>query len=336
MTSLEKTAQMINSMNIDSCQAAQGIVDAGIDFATTSQADAESKTALTGGGYVEDFNQAWSWASEKSTSPTEELKDKNPSEYAKTITGNITWRGLQASDAKSVFGGDDQFLEMIMTMVGSVIIKNPDSSDQEADPKPIKLNGYGITLAELMNGGDVSIYDCDAMGADECLNPPLAPSQTISNPQGLKERVRASLIEVFNAFQSDAEWSQTAKDALSFTTLAGNACLDKLYTAAYSGAESTIAEQIADKCAGRMALEAIYYQTTSYIGTTRSALANAGASESQQAAKEMAMAVLEDSASKYRQEFDALSKTYPTATLYMALDSIKFRTSKEDTLIRGE
>ncbi|MFA0393455.1 conjugal transfer protein TraH [Vibrio sp. 10N.222.54.A1] len=335
MTSLEKTAQAINSMNIDSCQAAQGIVDATASFATTSQADAESKTSLTNSGFTDDFNKAWSWASEESSSPTEALKTKNPTKYAKEITGNLTWRSLQSSDAKTVFGGNDQFLELVMTMVGSVIVKNPDSSDKEADPKLIKLNGYGLTLAELIEGGDYNIYACDSKGVDECLNPPLVPSQTISDV-GLKSRISDSLIEVFNNFQADVAWSQTAKDALSFKTLAGSACLDKIYAAAYSNAQTNVAQQIADLCAGRMALEASYYQVESYIRTTRSALANAGSSDSQQSAKQEANKILEESAEKYRQEFEALNNTYPAGSIYLTLNSIKFRTTKGDTLLGGE
>ena len=228
-----------------------------------------------------------------------------------------------------------QFLELVMTMVGSVIVKNPDSSDKEADPKLIKLNGYGLTLAELIEGGDYNIYACDSKGVDECLNPPLVPSQTISDV-GLKSRISDSLIEVFNNFQADVAWSQTAKDALSFKTLAGSACLDKIYAAAYSNAQTNVAQQIADLCAGRMALEASYYQVESYIRTTRSALANAGSSDSQQSAKQEANKILEESAEKYRQEFEALNNTYPAGSIYLTLNSIKFRTTKGDTLLGGE
>ena len=290
---------------------------------------------LTTSGLTEDFNQAWSWATEEVNSPTEEYKDKKPSEYAKEITGNLTWRSLQSSDAKTVFGGDDQFLEMVMTMVGSIIIKNPDSADKDADPKLIKLNGHGITLAELIEGGEFKIYDCDSNGADECLNPPLAPSKMISDV-GLKSRISDSLVEVFNSFKTEAEWSQTAKDALSFKTLVGAACLDKIYTAANSNAQDNIALQIADLCAGRMALEASYYQVTSYIRTAQSALANAGSSDSQQVAKEQANKMLEESAEKYLQEFEALNSTYPTSSIYLTLNTIQFRTTKNDTLIGGE
>lgn len=334
MTSLEKTAQMINSMNIDSCQAAQGIVGAGVDFATTSQSDTASKTKLAAGGFADDFSSAWTWANEEPDSPSEALKSKNPSAYAKEITGNITWRSLQETDAKTVFGGDDQFLEMLMTMVGSVIVKNPDPSDKEADPKLITLNGYGISLAEVIKGGNLSIYKCDATGADECLDPPLKPSYNITD-DGLKKRISDSLYEVFKAQQLDIEWNQQAKDALSFTTVTSSVCMKKIRNAAMSNAGDHIAQDIADLCAGRMALEAAYAQVKSYVETVKASLENAGSSDTQKAAKAKAIAVLESSLLQYHTEYRVLNSTYPTSTVFTTLSNIDFNVSGNETVIEG-
>lgn len=335
MTSLEKTAQAINSMNISSCQTAQGIVNAGVDFATTSQADTASKMGLTEGGFADDFSKAWSWTSEKSNSPSNELKGQDANNHAKEITGNIVWRSLKSSNASTVFGGGDEFLEMVMTMTGTVIIQEPEPANDKGDPRLIKLNGHGIPLATIINGGDMKLYDCDSTSEDGCLNPPLSPSQTI-NDTGLQNRIATSLVAVFDAFQSNNDWPQEAKDALSFNTLAGQACLDKIYMAAYSNADRNIATMIANTCAGRMALEASYYQINSYLNTARSALANAGASDSQQTAKEKAEKILEESADKYRQEFEALNLTFPAEKLYTVLNGITFRTSKADTIVGWE
>lgn len=335
MTSLEKTAQLINSMNIDSCQAAQGIVNASKESSATSQANTTSKVELTNSGFVDDFSKAWTWASEESNSPSNELKDKDPAKHAKEITGNIVWRSLKSSNASTVFGGGDEFLEMIMTMTGTVIIQDPVPSSNEGDPKLIKLDGHGVSLASIINGGDMKLYDCDTTTADGCLNPPVSPSQTI-NDVGLQERIATSLVAVFDAFNSNSDWPQKAKDALSFNTLAGQACLDKIYAAAYSNADSNIANMIANACAGRMALEASYYQIISYLKTARSALANAGASDSQQAASEKAEEILEESEDKYTQEYEALNLTFPAEKLYILLNGITFRTTKADTLVGWE
>ncbi|MEZ8329144.1 conjugal transfer protein TraH [Vibrio splendidus] len=332
MTSLEKTAQMINSMNIDSCQAAQGIVDAGVDFATTSQSDITAKTKLAAQGYADDFNKAWGWASEESDSPSEALKAKNPAEYAKEITGNITWRSLKQNNASTVFGGSDEYLEMLMTMVGSVIVKNPDESDKEADPKLINLSGYGITLAEIINGGSFKIYKCDSNGKDECLNPPLSPTKSITN-DGLKKRIEESLFEVFSAQKNNVEWSDTAKNALSFPTITSAVCLNKIREAAIGKLDDAIGRQIAELCAGRVALEAAYTQVGSNIQTIKGSMLNAGSSDSQKAAKEAAIKTLETNLLNYRYEYQDLGSSIPTNTLYQALQQIQIRTTQADTLV---
>ncbi|WP_028864958.1 conjugal transfer protein TraH [Psychromonas aquimarina] len=149
MTSLEKTAQAINKMNMDSCTAAQGIVDAGVDFSTTAKAETKAANNNTNRGIAEDFQEAWNWPSTDGKSNSKKQKETNPAKYASEITGNITWRALIENNVKTTYGGDNSLLEVFQSMVGTVVVADQ-STDSESSPSITTYVGQKISLSQLM------------------------------------------------------------------------------------------------------------------------------------------------------------------------------------------
>ncbi|WP_171353696.1 conjugal transfer protein TraH [Vibrio coralliilyticus] len=333
MTSLEKTAQFINSMNVDSCQAAQGLVSAGVDFATTAKADVSAKTYGISTGQWEDLNEAWGWASESGTSATKQLESANPTAVSENITINTTWKAMKEAEIANVFGGDDQFLELVMTMIGTVVIKNP-SSDTDSDPKPIVYEGAAIKLTDLIDGGTLSIYKCDTTDATGCLSPPLSPSQSVTIT-GLKDMVNESLLGtdgLVSAYSTDSAWSDTAKKTLEFPTLIGHHCLQKIRQSAMTGSIDTLGTYIGEICSERMALELAYMQVTSYIQTTLSALKNLNATPAQESAKEEAERVLKSSRERYYAEYKELEKDASYQDIKAKLETLSFQDMDTNTI----
>jgi len=327
MTSLEKTAQAINALNIDSCQAAQGLVAAtGLDGAT-KQADVIAKVKAVGSGLYDDAGNAWDSVNTTETSAANEIKNNDPEEYKKEITGNIAWRAFNQANLKTVFSGDDDFLELIMTITGTVIINNP-SGDSEASPKPTVIQGHGVTLTNLINestGSDAyKVYECDTKEENGCLTP-TSPASKVVEDKGLRARVIEALTGdngYISSLSSDKKMSDENQKVLSLSTPVGALCMNTIYRAMTGSTDNALlANNIATTCSNRMALEAAFAQVLSYFDSAKSALDNAGASESQQAAKKIAQQVFSDSQQAYFDEYLRLSKDLSFADIKSQIES---------------
>lgn len=330
MTSLEKTAQFINDMNIDSCTAAQGLVDAGYDYATTAQADVSAKTLGINSGTMTDLSEAWAWATTEGKSATQELKSNDSESYSESITMNTTWKSLKNADFNLLLGStedDTELLEFMMSITGTVIIN--DSDDSESDPSMTPINGYIVKLTDLINGSDdnsIKIYECNDTDDTGCLDVDSSPSKTIT-VTGFKTLVEESLTGdsgIINAYANDTEWSTTAKQVLSFPTITGDICLQKIYQAAVHGVAQTIGNQIATLCSERMALEIAYNWVSQNIYAAIASVQNADTSTSQDIAKEKALEVLKASFDSYRQEYEVLSEQSSADKIIDIINAINF------------
>ncbi|GAD91270.1 hypothetical protein VHA01S_080_00100 [Vibrio halioticoli NBRC 102217] len=322
MTSLEKTAQAINSMNIDSCNMAEGLVNATADFATGKQADASAKAMGVNTGVMDDINAAWSWIGTEGKSASNTIKTSNPDEYKTQITGNIAWRAFNNGEIKSVYGADDDFLELMMTITGTVVISDT-SSQADSIPQTQVYKGHGVKLADLVSGGEYLVYECDTNEIDGCLNPPMQPNKTITDI-GLHNRVYNSLIDMDTALTTNQEWTEQAKATLSVTTIVGSKCMQKLYQASMANSNTTIRLQIVNLCSSRMALDTAIVQILNYIDAAESAIKNSENDTSLQSAKKLALATFKESRDAYIEEYNRLSKQIPVESLMVTLDSLDF------------
>ena len=164
LETLQKKIQQLNQFMGNSCQLAQGLVN---DL--TSGMDLKGKTndslVASGKGFLEDMFSSWSEPTGQSATAA---VAKNAPETLKT--GNIVWMQMKRSDTASWFKvqGDNQLLEAIMSLTGSVIIQEP--TGEEKDTQPItELPGNKISLDDLVKGGQVVVYSCGG-DYDKCMN----------------------------------------------------------------------------------------------------------------------------------------------------------------------
>lgn len=161
---LQKKIQQLNQFMGDSCQLAQGIVNdlaSGMD--TKIKMDDKSQASLK--GFVTDFFTGWS--EPKGESATE-VRAKNDPENIKV--GNIVWMQMKRTATASWFrvSGDNKLLEAIMSITGSVIIKEPVGDKKDTQPIS-EIPGNKISLKDLVLGGIVEMYSCGG-DYDKCMH----------------------------------------------------------------------------------------------------------------------------------------------------------------------
>jgi conjugative transfer pilus assembly protein TraH len=185
MSKLQKDIGTINSLMRNSCESAKFLVNAsglgpGVRAWTENQKK-DSANLDTSQGFISDFFGA----SENNTdSPAKPILQSGNTTLINQITGNVVYQALNDSNAASWFAnGDQQMLETLMSLTGTVII-NPkaDNSDTKFDFRPNILK-----VKDIVEGGSVKIYKCES---DQCLLPdPVGDTQTIALT-GLRSRAR--------------------------------------------------------------------------------------------------------------------------------------------------
>ncbi|MCM2485648.1 conjugal transfer protein TraH [Burkholderia glumae] len=174
MQSLQAIAKDINRMNIDSCQAAEGVVNA---VTPDTWKKEQANLADTAGPFMNlysDMTDAWSNTSNNATQAAATINTataQNPNLAAKQPYGNVTWQALlQLPDLST---SDREFL---MSLVGTVIFPDPSDSNG-TEVNPIFLPRIGSVTVEELVGNDpasattdtIQLYQCDE--TTKCLNP---------------------------------------------------------------------------------------------------------------------------------------------------------------------
>lgn len=168
----QKKIQELNQYLGNSCQMAQGIVDnAPSSFENLGKTTASIGATLNGA--VSDFFSA---REETETAKTPEEQLTNEEMIKKELQGNLVWNQLQKQNTKAWFRyGDDELLETMMSMTGTLIRVEPtdDGNGSKTQPlitKPPKAD----LLRAMLEGGNVDVYKCDD---DKCMAP---TNQTIT------------------------------------------------------------------------------------------------------------------------------------------------------------
>jgi conjugative transfer pilus assembly protein TraH len=204
---LQKIASDVNSANMSSCQAAQGIIGglwpvsqlsnqkicqdiAGDDNIFSDWAS--SRQGCTVGGQGDSVTSRAS-ANEKD----QVLKNKN-----------LIWDALGRNH---LFDGNRQLKELVMSIVGSIIFN---SAGQVTILTPMVDNRDVITV--LMRGGTAKIYGCDE--PDLCLGPTVA-SVTISSNNALVTLVQNIMLSMNQKLTDDTGLSDQEKGFLNTTSV---------------------------------------------------------------------------------------------------------------------
>lgn len=168
LTELQDAANKVNQLNINSCEAAQGIVNAA---APEKWEKSQATLGKTFGAYKNiftDFSDGWDKLSDPATrKQVRDQANNDPAAKAKVTRGNVTWKALQKIPTL-----DDDTRRLFMSLIGAYIFDDSSEASGQA-VKVIVKPPTGVTLANLigMPGADnaqVQVYQC--LDGDDCMN----------------------------------------------------------------------------------------------------------------------------------------------------------------------
>lgn len=164
LTELQQVAQALNAMNINSCEAGQGLAE-GLNgnWQRSSQYFAKVSGPIT--GLFSDHSEAREAVqgdNAKTNQAINAITDPKMKQVAKP--GNIAWRALY-----KLPGLDDRDREILMSLTGTIIIP----SDAPADEPPVYKTPKAITIQQFIRGNQnakIPVYTCaDSSGENQCL-----------------------------------------------------------------------------------------------------------------------------------------------------------------------
>ncbi|MBS8989393.1 conjugal transfer mating pair stabilization protein TraG [Escherichia coli] len=205
---LQKMANDINSMNLSSCQVAQGIV--GGLFPQTQVSQQKVCQDIAG-----ESNIFADWAASRqgctvggqSSSVRDKASDKDKERVLKNI--NIIWDSLSKN---RMLDGNKELKEFIMTLTGTLIF----GEDSEITPLPARTTDRDI-LRAIMEGGTAKIYHCN--DSDKCLKVVADANVTIARDKALKSQITKLLTSIQNKAVSDTPLDDREKGFISSTTV---------------------------------------------------------------------------------------------------------------------
>ncbi|HAM8503626.1 conjugal transfer pilus assembly protein TraH [Escherichia coli] len=205
---LQKMANDINSMNLSSCQVAQGIV--GGLFPQTQESQQKVCQDIAG-----ESNIFADWAASRqgctvggqSSAVRDKASDKDKERVLKNI--NIIWDSLSKN---RMLDGNKELKEFIMTLTGTLIF----GEDSEITPLPARTTDRDIVRA-IMEGGTAKIYHCN--DSDKCLKVVADANVTISKDRALKSQIAKLLTSIQNKALSDSPLAENEKTFIQSTTI---------------------------------------------------------------------------------------------------------------------
>ena len=205
---LQKMASDINSMNLSSCQAAQGIV--GGLFPRTQVAQQKVCQDIAG-----ESNIFADWAASRQGCSVggqmdkvqDKASDKDKERVMKNI--NIMWNALSKN---RLFDGNKELKEFVMTLTGTLIF----GENSEITPLPARTTDQDLIKA-MMEGGTAKIYHCN--DSDKCLKVVADATVTITSNKALKSQISALLSSIQNKAVADEKLTDQEKGFISSTTI---------------------------------------------------------------------------------------------------------------------
>lgn len=228
---LQKLASDVNSMNMSSCQAAQGIIGGLWPVTQVSQ----QKICQDIAGETNMFSD---WASSRqgctvggqSNKVTDKAGDDQKDQVLKNK--NLIWDTLSKN---GLLGNDRALKELVMSTVGSIIFNN---NGDVTILTPLVDNRDLIKV--LMRGGTAKVYGCDE--ATLCLGP-VVKDLTISESNALVTLVKNLMLSMQNKLVDDTALSNQEKGFVNTTSVP---VLKYLTNAQSMGMSATYLLQVAD------------------------------------------------------------------------------------------
>lgn len=205
---LQKLATDINSTNLSSCQAAQGIV--GGLFPRTQVSQQKVCQDISG-----ESNIFSDWAASRQGCTVggklDSVQDKAGAKDKERVMKNINlmWNALSKN---RLFDGNKELKEFIMTLTGSLVF----GANGEITPLPARTTDRDLVKA-MMGGGTAQIYHCN--DADKCLKVVSNTNVTISKDKALKAQISSLLTSIQNKAITDTAMTEQEKGFISSTSI---------------------------------------------------------------------------------------------------------------------
>jgi len=219
MQEFAQKAQLMNNLNINSCEMAQGLVG-GIwpkgDLADKAICEAIGNSEGIFTDYAAAKHGCGTRGQRASTTAQGSGKydDVNPG-----VARNYTWTILKKSAFFSPGGNFDRELaEYAMTLLGTIIYIPP-TDDQPGKFVPIAGDASSTLVTSLLDGtsgSNVLIYDCDE--PDKCLDPGFKPL-SLPASKALRPRVAALIAGMVDAIREDTPITEAQKELLQVASI---------------------------------------------------------------------------------------------------------------------
>ncbi|MFP3439149.1 conjugal transfer pilus assembly protein TraH [Pantoea sp. SIMBA_133] len=237
---LQKLASDVNSANMSSCQAAQGII--GGLWPVTQLSNQKICQDIAG-----ESNIFADWAASRQgctvggqgDNVTNRAPDNEKDQVLKNK--NLIWDALGRNH---LFDGNNELKELVMSIIGSIVFN---AQGQVTILTPMVDNRDVITV--LMNGGTAKIYGCDTM--DLCLGPTVA-TVNISSDAALVSQVRRLMLSIDGKLSSDSPLTDQEKGFINTTSVP---VLKYLTNSRSMGMSPTYLVQVADFIAQDMMIQ---------------------------------------------------------------------------------
>jgi len=175
MQYLQDQISKVNNLNINSCQAAEGMVAAIGSTLTDKTQEKEGKVAGASLNLYADVFESWdAWKDRAKAKQTRQAAISADTRNKDTFDpGNVVWRALSR-----VNGVDDETRQLMMSMTGTIIIVPPgeDESGSSTDQKAKWLYkpGAKITFRQFVGDGSSATATLSGLICEEyadCKNP---------------------------------------------------------------------------------------------------------------------------------------------------------------------
>lgn len=186
----QERIQQLNQFSMSSCELAQGIVNDTVG--AFGKKDAKTSASILQD--VADFGDTWdSFWDTKDIDKHTVAQQAAPEAVEELVTGNLVWKALKRQNAISWFTyGDEQLLEAIMSVTGTVIVKMVEIEAGKKQPYSQAIRPL-MKLENIVAGGeDVKYYRCDDRAENKCLML-FSGDTTTMNITGLSKRIREIL-----------------------------------------------------------------------------------------------------------------------------------------------
>ncbi|PAX06513.1 conjugal transfer protein TraH [Sphingomonas lenta] len=220
MDEFAQKAQLMNQLNISSCEAAQALV--GSVWPKGDLADKAICEAIgNSDGVFTDYAAAKHGCGNKGERRST-LDGADPAKWDavnSAVARNYTWHVLRGSKFFQSGGSFDRELaEYVMTMVGTIIYVPPTDSDPGRF-QPLTGDTTSTLVTALLDGtsgGAVQVYRCDT--EDKCLSPALG-SLDVPTAKALRPRVTALIDGMVDAIRADTAITPAQKELLQIASV---------------------------------------------------------------------------------------------------------------------